>query len=593
VTYTRTKASEGQEHSHSLDEIDQYKINSGVKNAVLEELRKGYSAKEVTKNFVGKGKASIYPGVIVCGGEYLDTAEVGAWRRDLKLPATEADPRRSGKGETWEEELAKAEESCQRLDMRYRLLRVKNQAGKWSNGIVWASDHRLKTLAKRGYITLFDSTHKTNLLQFKLFTWMCRTEVDHKTYLPCAGALLDSESGDTIAAALAQICHWIKDLGLEWRIKYALTDDSAAEQRAVALTFTEESKESLGNVFGEVEHLLCQWHCKQTLNRQLHGDVLTPANRHLQAALWSRRTEAGCDESIQAALDSIPDGTTIKKKNKPWDPKRYIREEWQATKRRWGNYRRMQEQILMQVRTTGGNEGWHNQLKTALGLQKNQNSPFSLAGVLETWEDCARVIDARYKKGLSQWNTKELSVCTEFPWMKQFPFPAQVILNDHLVAAQNRQVEESQITKELTESNECDCKEFWKCLLPCEHMLEAFLYGDAVEPDWDKYSSLFLDQKFDVYEGKRTEVAVDAGADSEGDRSMEKISASSKLDMEETANRIKDRRYAIEDQIRLSGMTLENAERVMRAYNQSLAMAAEKLAGMSINELLQLEASDS
>ncbi|KAN0070777.1 hypothetical protein V8E54_010942 [Elaphomyces granulatus] len=113
-------------------------------------------------------------------------------------------------------------------------------------------------------------------------------------------------------------------------------------------------------------------------------------------------------------------------------------------------------------------------IKTALGLRKNQNS---LAGVLETWEDCARVIDARYKKGLSQWNTKELSTI-----------------------------------KEPTESNECDCKEF-----PCEHMLEAFLYGDAVEPDWDKYSSLFLDQKFDVYEGKRTEMAMDAGADSQGD----------------------------------------------------------------------------
>jgi hypothetical protein len=130
-------------------------------------------------------------------------------------------------------------------------------------------------------------------------------------------------------------------------------------------------------------------------------------------------------------------------------------------------------------------------------------------------------------------------------------------------------------------------------LLPCEHMLQTFLYGDAVEPDWDKYSSLFLDQKFDVYEGKRTEVAMNTKVDSQGDRSMEKILASSKLDMEETANRIKDRRYSIEDQIRLSGMTPENAERVMRAYNQSLAMAAEKLARMSIDELLQFEASDS
>jgi hypothetical protein len=61
VTYTRTKASEGQEHSHFLNEIDQYKINSGVKNAVLEELRKGYSAKEVTKNFVG-GRHHFIPG---------------------------------------------------------------------------------------------------------------------------------------------------------------------------------------------------------------------------------------------------------------------------------------------------------------------------------------------------------------------------------------------------------------------------------------------------------------------------------------------------------------------------------------------------
>ena len=48
-------------------------------------------------------------------------------------------------------------------------------------------------------------------------------------------------------------------------------------------------------------------------------------------------------------------------------------------------------------------------------------------------------------------------------------------------------------------------------LLPSEHMLEGFLYGDAVEPDWDKYSSLFLDQKFDVYEGKRTEMVMDTG----------------------------------------------------------------------------------
>jgi hypothetical protein len=49
-----------------------------------------------------------------------------------------------------------------------------------------------------------------------------------------------------------------------WKIRYALTDDSAAEQRAINFAFTEQDNEKFGNVFGEVEHLR-RWHCKQTL----------------------------------------------------------------------------------------------------------------------------------------------------------------------------------------------------------------------------------------------------------------------------------------------------------------------------------------
>jgi len=53
-----------------------------------------------------------------------------------------------------------------------------------------------------------------------------------------------------------------------------------------------------------------------TLDRQLSSELLHEANEHLKAALFSRRSEASCDQSIQAALDSIPDGTKITRRKK-------------------------------------------------------------------------------------------------------------------------------------------------------------------------------------------------------------------------------------------------------------------------------------
>jgi hypothetical protein len=51
---------------------------------------------------------------------------------------------------------------------------------------------------------------------------------------------------------------------------------------------------------------------------------------------------------------------------------------------------------------------------------------------------------------------------------------------------------------------------------------------------------------------------------------MEKMLASSKLNMEETANGIKDRRYTIEDRIRLSGMSNGHDTRPPRSLSLAL-----------------------
>ena len=141
----------------------------------------------------------------------------------------------------------------------------------------------------------------------------------------------------------------------------------------------------------------------------------------------------------------------------------------------WANYNREKAYILMQIGTTSANEGWHNALKTALKLTKNMNSKWSLKGVIQTFEDCARVVDNRYDKRLAQWERKELSLAFHHPWLKLFLFPARVILADNLKAAESRQMEESQI-KSLNNAGECDCKDFRRWNLPCQHMLELWIF---------------------------------------------------------------------------------------------------------------------
>ena len=63
--------------------------------------------------------------------------------------------------------------------------------------------------------------------------------------------------------------------------------------------------------------------------------------------------------------------------------------------------------------------------------------------------------------------------------------------------------------------------------------------------------------------------------------------ARSKFDLDETANRIKDRRFALEDKIRQAGIPADIVERMMRAFNRAYAVAVRKLEEKSIKEQLE------
>ena len=132
-----------------------------------------------------------------------------------------------------------------------------------THGTVWAAEHRINILRLRGYLTLMDSTHDTNWLGWYLYTMAVRDKTG--SWRPCVYLLAETEDGDILAEAFQVIKQWCGGHG-GWRFCYMLTDDSAAEQRAVRLAF-----QGLEEGATEITHLLCVFHSEQTLKRNLSG----------------------------------------------------------------------------------------------------------------------------------------------------------------------------------------------------------------------------------------------------------------------------------------------------------------------------------
>lgn len=116
---------------------------------------------------------------------------------------------------------------------------------------------------------------------------------------------------------------------------------TAAEQRGVSLAFR-------GLIDGEMEvsHFSCRTHSERTLNRKLSGVACKKAKKHLYDALYFRKTQMGCDDSIQQALKAAPTDKI----------RQYIEKEWMETKHQWAAYARQHSCLLLQCMTTNAVE---------------------------------------------------------------------------------------------------------------------------------------------------------------------------------------------------------------------------------------------
>jgi hypothetical protein len=347
-----------------------------------------------------------------------------------KWKALNPDPRFKNGRAPWEEQVKEAEQWLKLSAEGSRvsvLSAVVQRDGSASECLLWAHPERIELLCWRGHLALMDATHGTNKLGWYLYTVMVRDE--NGTHRPVAHFLTRRQDGDIVAAALKELRGWTG--GPEgWQCRWFLTDDSAAEQKAVREAFP-----STPGGGEETGHLLCRFHMGQQLTRRFRKSH--PALAHLLAILRYRRTRAGAEASMAAALDAIE---CLGHPSKKEEDLRYLQNFLIPTMDQWGHYVRTESALLLQATTTNPIESWHAVLKHKQ-INKTTVKQFSLKGIIRHVEVYAKEYDTRAETRRHQFWTRHNPLWKDFEALKEFPYPVQNLLAKEIRLAKDLCVE--------------------------------------------------------------------------------------------------------------------------------------------------------
>ena len=278
--------------------------------------------------------------------------------RTIKTGMT--DIRRLAHGMSFQEDWDSATTFLESMGYLWEKISTTDSQEKSTTGLVFAYPTRLEILSQSLYLTLFDSTHKLNAYGYNLDSFTCRDQ--YGNWIPGGHCLVERENSAILTTALKRLQFWSED---KWKMAYALTDDSAVEQRAVKNAFP-LSTELGGHLHG---HLLCTVHSDRTLQRRFKTQMDSELLQCMRKAMFSYQESQCillCNEAIRLARSD--------------KDRKYLGKEWLNTRKQWAMFARQHSQILRQVTTTNPLEAWHEKLKGSAGLVKGETSKHGILG---------------------------------------------------------------------------------------------------------------------------------------------------------------------------------------------------------------------
>ena len=180
-------------HTHSLPEVDRMKRPKVIRSLVEIEAAKNYSPPAITSAV--KEYATLELGLGECVRE-LKCKEVTNIKYKIRRPM---ETHLIGNSNL---KLDISESVSYLTEQGYFVENYRNSQ-RSTKGVVFAHPEQLKKLERHGWLTLIDSTHKTNRYDWRLFTLYVRDT--YGCWNVGAHFFVSSEDADTVAEALTII----------------------------------------------------------------------------------------------------------------------------------------------------------------------------------------------------------------------------------------------------------------------------------------------------------------------------------------------------------------------------------------------------
>ncbi|CAG8820899.1 8940_t:CDS:2, partial [Cetraspora pellucida] len=354
-----------------------------------------------------------------------------------------------------------------------------------TKGIVFVHPYQLKKLERHGWLTLIDSTHKTNRYDWRLFTLYIRDT--YGCWNVGAHFFVSSEDSDMVAEALLIV----RKKCCRWSPRYMLLDQSSIEAKSIKKTFPGiTASEQECQIIFCIVHVMRTW-MQRIYEKEIH-DIMIVA--------MHKRTKVGCENFVQDAISrcSVP------------AIKNYIKRNYMNNTQQWGLWARQHSPLLLQVTSTNPLESFHSELKKITS---------SLHGLIAS----AYGVDNDIMEEIHK-----------------FPFPFQNLLIREACSVINR-LEKGKGTPGLT-SLDCHCLFYNRYLLPCKHIFHENMYGNKLltAEVWKRFQEMFEESGFEVYESQGSFVEY-------VQTEQQKGAENRRVSVVELTERIRDRYWHVEE----------------------------------------------
>lgn len=205
------------DHTHTLLEVDRIKRPRAIRRLVETEAVKNYSPPAITSAV--KEYATLKLGLGECVRE-LNRKEVTNIKYKIRGPM---ESHLVGNSVLKSDIL----DSVSYLTEQGYFVESYHVPQRSTKGIVFAHPYQLNKLERHGWLTLIDSTHKTNRYDWRLFTLYVRDT--YGCWNVGAHFFVSTEDADTVTEAL----RIIRNKCCRWSPRYVLSDQSSIEAKSI------------------------------------------------------------------------------------------------------------------------------------------------------------------------------------------------------------------------------------------------------------------------------------------------------------------------------------------------------------------------